>query len=257
MSDNKVFAQVAQDCSVDLIFTSASNINTYTKDINLSVRRPLNRPASCPQIYNVELSKLNGGNYLPIAGKSISIDLTRVENVIDSGRIVEYSVSFEDIDSNAVYGASIVDYTGSAVKSISNINLSSTTVTPPASTAGPPTTSTGGSTGGSSGGGGAGSSTPPATGAGGAPAAGSTLTVSAAEGEVKKMVTGLYYVALSIAIIIAIIKLILAIMKVAVSSGDPNTLNEAKDEAYATLMGLLVIAGAVTLITMLGKALGL
>ncbi len=251
--DNKVFAA---GCDVDLIFTSAPNVNTYTKDVNFTVKRPLNRPASCPQIYNVELSKLDGSNYLPITGKTISVDLTRVESVVDSGQNVTYSISFTGIESNAVYGASLTDYNGTVVKSISSINLNNTAVTPPTASSGPPTT--GGGTGSGSTGGGGGTGGAGGTPAGSiVPAAGSTLTVGAAEGEVKRMVTGLYYIALAIAILIAIIKLILAIMKIAISSGDPNTLNEAKDEAYATLMGLLVIAGAVTLITMLGKALGL
>jgi len=76
------------------------------------------------------------------------------------------------------------------------------------------------------------------------------------ETKIKELVSKIYMVVLPIAIIIAVIKILIALVGLATSSGDPQKLGQAKEEILASLLGLLVIVGAVTIINVLGSALG-
>lgn len=89
---------------------------------------------------------------------------------------------------------------------------------------------------------------------GGAPGTGPVPPISAA--GIGGLVGSFYKFILPIAIVIGLIKLLIALIGMATSSGDPQKVAQAKEEIYAVLMGLLVIGGAVTLIQILGNALG-
>lgn len=85
---------------------------------------------------------------------------------------------------------------------------------------------------------------------------GSNTPTTNAETTVAKVVTNIYLFVLPIAVVIAVIKILIAIIGLATSSGDPQKLNQAKEEILASLFGLLVIGGAVTLIRMIGSLIG-
>lgn len=78
-----------------------------------------------------------------------------------------------------------------------------------------------------------------------------------ADVSVVKIVGELYKFLLPIAVVIAIIKLLISIIGLTTSSGDPQRLQQAKEDITATLLGLLVVIGAVTLINIIGSAIGL
>ncbi len=73
---------------------------------------------------------------------------------------------------------------------------------------------------------------------------------------IKQIITKLYFAILPIAVVIAIIKLLLALFVLATSQGDPGKLNEFKDTVYSVISGLVVIVGVVTLIKILSQVAG-
>lgn len=86
---------------------------------------------------------------------------------------------------------------------------------------------------------------------GGGPSVDQTLQL------LKDSISKIYLFIFPIAIVILIIKILISIITITTSGGDPNNLNKAKEELFATLTGFLLIAGAVTLINILGNALGI
>lgn len=76
------------------------------------------------------------------------------------------------------------------------------------------------------------------------------------EGLVGQIVQAVYLFIFPIAVVIAVVKLLINIIQLAASKGDPNALSQAKEEITATLLGLLLIGGAVTIINILGSTLG-
>jgi len=100
-----------------------------------------------------------------------------------------------------------------------------------------------------------------AGGGGGGSAGGSSspapISSSGAITKVQKSVKWAYLIAFPIAIIIGVIKILINLIKLATSQGDPGKLQEVKEELYAVLMGLLLIGGAATLINILGNAFGI
>ena len=75
--------------------------------------------------------------------------------------------------------------------------------------------------------------------------------------QLKASIYKIYLFIFPIAVVILIIKILISIIKITTSGGDPNNLNNAKEELFSTLTGFLLIAGAVTLINILGSALGI
>jgi hypothetical protein len=74
--------------------------------------------------------------------------------------------------------------------------------------------------------------------------------------EVSDVVASVYQFIVPIAVVIALIKLLISLIQMAASGGNPQTLATAKEDILATILGLLVVAGAVTLVNILGSALG-
>lgn len=72
-----------------------------------------------------------------------------------------------------------------------------------------------------------------------------------------KLVGNIYLIILPIAIVVAVIKLLISLIGMATSSGDPQKLQQAKEDILATLLGLLLVVGAVSFIRILGNSLGL
>ncbi|PIR43026.1 hypothetical protein COV24_04855 [candidate division WWE3 bacterium CG10_big_fil_rev_8_21_14_0_10_32_10] len=101
---------------------------------------------------------------------------------------------------------------------------------------------------------------PPGSGQPGTPGSSSSSSASAGNTgnlDASKYVVWAYKFLLPFVIAIAVIRLLIFTIALAASQGDPTKLNEAKENIYATLMGLLVIGGAVTIINILGSALGI
>ncbi len=73
----------------------------------------------------------------------------------------------------------------------------------------------------------------------------------------KSILSALWFFIFPFAVVVAVIKLLINIIQIASSSGNPQALAQAKDEAIATFLGLLLIAGAVTFIRIMGGILGI
>lgn len=83
------------------------------------------------------------------------------------------------------------------------------------------------------------------------------LTGAQAIDKIKVYTEAIFNFIFPIAIIIAVIKILINIIQLASSQGNPNNLQQAKEELLATIIGLGTVAGAVTLIRLLGSALGI
>jgi hypothetical protein len=84
-----------------------------------------------------------------------------------------------------------------------------------------------------------------------------SMSSAQAEDTVQKVVSAIYIFVFPIAVVVAIIKLLLSLLNLATSQGDPQRLQQAKEDILATLIGLVVVGGAVTLVNILGSTIGL
>lgn len=74
--------------------------------------------------------------------------------------------------------------------------------------------------------------------------------------KVKNLTYWAYRLAFPIAVVVGVLKILINLIVLATSAGDPAKLQQVKEELYAILMGLLLIGGAATLVNALGGALG-
>jgi len=78
-------------------------------------------------------------------------------------------------------------------------------------------------------------------------------TLTGAEAKISQIYKFIY----PIAVIIAIIRLLICILSMSQAVGDPQKLQESKECLSSTIIGLVVILAAVTVVTVLGRALGI
>jgi len=75
--------------------------------------------------------------------------------------------------------------------------------------------------------------------------------------DTNKFISNIYKAILPIAVLISILRLMVYSLQMTNSKGDPGKLEEAKENIFSTIIGLCVIAGAVTGIRIMAKYIGL